>query len=402
MSGRALAWFKSYLTRGSQQVSWYGTLSDLIEVRYGLRQESIIGPVLFLVLIGNMAKFLQISDDENVVYADNTIIWQTGRTVAEVVEKLTAKAAQCADWSRRSGLTMNASKTQLLLSANAGSCRPRGGENQTGDGRNQPGKGGGQSDDGRNRPGEGGSKPGKGSVHPGNVTVMVDGKEVKAKENIELFGVRFDRKLSTTPHARSMLTAVRQRAAVIARLANHLPRPKYLRQLATGLVNGKLGNALAAYVTPRLPAATATGEVASPSTLYHQIQVAYNRVARSITGCRLWDRISTKDLLERAGIPSLNEMIVSSVAMETWNARRSNDGGNGAKNYVGAIIFDQNRALKSTRAAAASMVEVLLRGWDTFVSNGARIWSSSKALREALTKSSARLAAKNLAARLPL
>jgi hypothetical protein len=137
VSGRALAWFKSFLTGGSQQVSWDGTLSNLIGVRYGFRLGSILGSVLFLVLIGNMAKFLQIGDDENVVYADDTTIWQTGRTVAERVEKLTAKAAKFADWSRRLGLTMNASKTQLLLLANAGSCRPQGGENQMGK-RTQP------------------------------------------------------------------------------------------------------------------------------------------------------------------------------------------------------------------------------------------------------------------------
>jgi hypothetical protein len=82
-----------------------------------------------------------------------------------------------------------------------------------------------------------------------------------------------------------MLTAVRQRAAVIARLSNHLRRGKYLRQLATGLVHGKLGHALVVYATPLLPTTTAAGEVASLYTLYHQIQVAYNRVARSITGC---------------------------------------------------------------------------------------------------------------------
>jgi hypothetical protein len=92
-------------------------------------------------------------------------------------------------------------------------------------------------------------------------------------------------------------------------------------------------------------------------------------------------------------------MIVSSGAMETWNARHSKDGGNGPKNYVDSIIFDQDRELKSTRAAAAGMVEVPLRGRDTFVSSRARTWNSSEALREASTKSSARLAAKNLAAR---
>jgi hypothetical protein len=81
VSGRSLAWFKSYLTGGSQQVSRDDTLSNLIGDRYGVRQGSILGPVLFLVLIGDMAKFLQIGDNENVVHADNTTIWQTGKTL---------------------------------------------------------------------------------------------------------------------------------------------------------------------------------------------------------------------------------------------------------------------------------------------------------------------------------
>jgi hypothetical protein len=120
VSGRALAWFKSYLTGGSQQVSWDGTLSDLIAVRYGVRQGSILGPVLFLVLISDMASALGIGDDENVVYADDTTVWQVGKTVAEVIDRLTKKAARFAEWSRGSGLTMNAGKTQLLLTSNAG------------------------------------------------------------------------------------------------------------------------------------------------------------------------------------------------------------------------------------------------------------------------------------------
>jgi hypothetical protein len=63
VSGRALAWFESYLTGGSQQVSWDVTLCDLIVVRYGVRQGSILGLVLFLVLISNMASALRIGDD---------------------------------------------------------------------------------------------------------------------------------------------------------------------------------------------------------------------------------------------------------------------------------------------------------------------------------------------------
>jgi hypothetical protein len=85
VSRRALPWFKSYLTGGRQQVSWDGTLSNVILVRYSVRQGSILGPVL----IGDMATAVQIRDAEIVVYADDTTIWQTERNVAEVVEKLT-------------------------------------------------------------------------------------------------------------------------------------------------------------------------------------------------------------------------------------------------------------------------------------------------------------------------
>jgi hypothetical protein len=43
-----------------------------------------------------------------------------GSNMEEVVRKLTEKAALFMDYTRSMGLSMNASKTQLLLSANAG------------------------------------------------------------------------------------------------------------------------------------------------------------------------------------------------------------------------------------------------------------------------------------------
>jgi hypothetical protein len=234
------------------------------------------------------------------------------------------------------------------------------------------------------------------------VSVVVDGKKVKAEDTIELLGVSFDRKLTTKPHAKAMLVATKQRAAVIARLVNHIPRGRYLRQLAMGLVNGKLCHALAAYATPRVPAPAPGGEAETTSTIYHQIQVAYNRVARSINGVKIRDRVSIPDLLERAGIPSMNGRVINAIATETWNCRHSSDSGNGAKNFVGAVIFDTGAAVKTTRAASAGTATVPLRGKDTFVSNGARTWNASEALGEVSTKTAARLAAKNLAARAPL
>jgi hypothetical protein len=149
-------------------------------------------------------------------------------------------------------------------------------------------------------------------------------------------------------------------------------------------------------------AAGPSGEADNPSTIYHQIQVAYNRVARSITGVKLRDRVLVPDLLERADIPSINGMVVNAVALENWSCRHSSDSGNGAKNFVGSLIFNMGKAVKTTRAATAGMAVIPLRGRDTFVCNGAKTWNSSEALRMAASKSAARLASKSLAARSPL
>jgi hypothetical protein len=80
-----------------------------------------------------------------------------GSNVVEVVRKLTKKAALFVDYTKSMGLSMNASKTQLLLSANAGNMA-------------------------------------KVTISPCST--------------IKLLGVRYDKKLSMTPHVRLLLAAV--------------------------------------------------------------------------------------------------------------------------------------------------------------------------------------------------
>jgi hypothetical protein len=145
------------------------------------------------------------------------------------------------------GLSMNASKTQLLFSSRAG-----------------------------------------------NVTetpVEVDGSVIHPVDTIELLGVRYDRKLSTTPHMKALLAAVRQHASAVARLANHLLRGEYLQQLSYGLVVGKFSHALAAVAWLRL------GPKDNASVIWSGIQVAFSDVARSITCARRRDHVRIEDLL---------------------------------------------------------------------------------------------------------
>jgi hypothetical protein len=100
------------MTGGRQRVVWDGTVGGLFNVLYGVRQGSILGPILFIILTRGMAEFLGVREDENVVYADDSNIWQTGSNVEEVARKLAEKAALFE--------YMNAAKTQLHFLSRAG------------------------------------------------------------------------------------------------------------------------------------------------------------------------------------------------------------------------------------------------------------------------------------------
>jgi hypothetical protein len=116
---------------------------------------------------------------------------------------------------------------------------------------------------------------------------------------------------------------------------------------------------LAAAARPRLPNADE-----NPLTTCSKIQVAFNNVARSIMGVRLRDRVSIPDLLDLAGIPSVNRMVVKAVSMEAWMCKTSSDGKDAIRNYVGAILFDDNKSKtgKKTRSAKTGKISVPLRG----------------------------------------
>jgi hypothetical protein len=145
VSGTPLSWFSSYL-RGSQQcVDWDGGLSPFLEIKYGVSQGLLLGPLLFIILVGDMALYLGVGDDCLLVYANDTTMWAISPSVAEAVNSLTNLAAYFVEYTKANGLALNAAKTHLLFSTAA--------------------------------------------KYTSDVTVSVDGNAIAAKDTVELLGV---------------------------------------------------------------------------------------------------------------------------------------------------------------------------------------------------------------------
>jgi hypothetical protein len=93
--------------------------------------------------------------------------------------------------------------------------------------------------------------------------------------------------------------------------------------------------------------------------------VAFNNVNRTITGVQLCDQIKITNLLNLAGITSANRMVVKAVSVEAWMCKHNKDGKDGARNYVGSLLFDNNKtdkAKKTPLRKKTGEINVPLRG----------------------------------------
>jgi hypothetical protein len=94
-------------------------------------------------------------------------------------------------------------------------------------------------------------------------------------------------------------------------------------------------------------------------------------------------------------------MVVKATALEAWSVFVSKDGGDGSRNSIGWMMFD-NPSLRPSRSAAAGEVVVPSRGVETFVTRAAVLWNSCPELWAAQSKGEAKRVADTLAKNAPL
>ena len=114
ISGTELHWFKDYLSNRTQQVSAENELSGARLITSGVPQGSILGPLLFVMLINDLPS--RLNTCSTLMYADDTVLFHSSKDVNEIERALCRDLQLLESWLRDKSLFLNKSKTKSVCS----------------------------------------------------------------------------------------------------------------------------------------------------------------------------------------------------------------------------------------------------------------------------------------------
>jgi len=106
-------WFQSYLANRQQQCHVNGSLSTKREIICGVPQESILGPLLFLIYVNDFPNCLK--KTAPCLYADDTQIFASSHDPVELANDINSDLVNITNWLNVNKLQSHSSKTKLMI-----------------------------------------------------------------------------------------------------------------------------------------------------------------------------------------------------------------------------------------------------------------------------------------------
>ena len=120
VTGKALNWFKSYLTGRCQRINIGDCLSSKADLKFGVPQGSILGPLLFTLYTTPLSNTISGHTIPHYLYADDSqlyVSFASGDSAA-ALNGLQPCLASVQSWMSTNKLKLNPDKTEFLLIGN--------------------------------------------------------------------------------------------------------------------------------------------------------------------------------------------------------------------------------------------------------------------------------------------
>ena len=111
--GVAHDWFRSYLQNRTQYTTFNFVDSSIKTITCGVPQGSILGPLLFLLYVNDIANVS--ATFMSILFADDTNMFLQGRNINTLIREANEELAKLVTWLQVNRLSLNVDKTKFLI-----------------------------------------------------------------------------------------------------------------------------------------------------------------------------------------------------------------------------------------------------------------------------------------------
>ena len=248
---KELEWFTSYISGRLQATFAHNTLSSFFSVTTGIPQGSILGPLLFLLYLNDLPKFIYNCS----LYADDTMIQRSGTNIDSICNDIQNDVNKISQWFEFNKLTLNVEKSCIMLV---------------------------------------GSKPNIANISTNDIKIYLNGALLNVLDKHTYLGLTIDSSLTWDDYINNLCRRLSSRVGLLQRLSNVLPI-HYMNQLYTSFVQSLIDYCLTVY-----------GQTST--TNLNKIQRFQNRAARICTA-NFDFTIPSSDIIKQLGWQCISQRI---------------------------------------------------------------------------------------------